>query len=174
MADPYNATINVNVKLCHQFWEEKGRGVVSQQPVCLVHLVLSSVSDTAEGDCSWVAAAGVFSRLDGGVHHHHEGVPFVVPIRGGGVGRRGGPRQLALLALVHRVCMDALSFGTSSPGIILESVWRVWQGGPIPRAMLGVRNSYASRNPRLTLPIRSPDFNVRIAMTTNQNPGSQR
>ena len=36
LADPYNATINVKVKLCHQFWEEKGRGVVLQQPVCLV------------------------------------------------------------------------------------------------------------------------------------------
>ena len=36
LADPYNATINVNAKLCHQFWEEKGRGVVLQQPVCLV------------------------------------------------------------------------------------------------------------------------------------------
>ena len=36
MADPYNPTISVNVKLCHQFWEEKGRGAVLQQPVCLV------------------------------------------------------------------------------------------------------------------------------------------
>ena len=31
------ATINVNVKLCHQLWEEKGRVVVLQQPVCLVY-----------------------------------------------------------------------------------------------------------------------------------------
>ena len=35
-ADPSNVTINVNVKLCHQLWEEKGRKVVLQQPVCLV------------------------------------------------------------------------------------------------------------------------------------------
>ena len=37
LADPYNTTINVNVKLCHQFWEEKGRGVALQQLVCLVY-----------------------------------------------------------------------------------------------------------------------------------------
>ena len=44
LADPYNATINVNVKLCHQFWEEKGRGVVLQKPVCLVYTVLVCIS----------------------------------------------------------------------------------------------------------------------------------
>ena len=36
LADPYNATINVYVKLCHQLWEEKGRAVVLHLPVCSV------------------------------------------------------------------------------------------------------------------------------------------
>ena len=39
LANPYNATINVYVKLCHQFWEEKGRAVVLHQPVCSVYTV---------------------------------------------------------------------------------------------------------------------------------------
>ena len=42
LADPCNATINVNVKLCHQLWEEKGPGVVLQQPVCLVCTYVST------------------------------------------------------------------------------------------------------------------------------------
>ena len=38
LADPYNATINVYVKLCHQFGsEDKSRGIVLQQPVCSVY-----------------------------------------------------------------------------------------------------------------------------------------
>ena len=48
LADPYNATINVNVKLCHQFWEEKGRGVVLQYPVCSV-LNVCAISLGREG-----------------------------------------------------------------------------------------------------------------------------
>ena len=59
LADPYSATINVNVKLCHQFWEEKGRGVVLQQPVCLVLNCTIGMGREWPGRC--IAPTGVLN-----------------------------------------------------------------------------------------------------------------